>query len=291
MLTHKDITLGTVQFGLDYGISNQKGRPSQEKVNDILSYAKSVGITSLDTASSYGDSEQVLGLSNLLNDFKIITKTPHFTEPIISSESLEKLETYFKKSINFLMTDIHGLLVHNGDDLLKKGAEKIFDKLQSFKKEGHLKKIGVSVYNPDQCQKIINNYEVDIVQLPLNIFDQRFLNTGMLDNLKSKAIEIHVRSIFLQGVSLMSELPAKLQELRSKHELFASRCQESKVSQLVASLGFVASLDQVDSMVLGVNAVEELKEIISAFEHIKKFSGMNFEEFSHNGRVINPTNW
>ena len=199
------LVLGTAQFGMDYGINSIHGKVKPKEVQNILHYAKSVDINFLDTAPAYGDSEKVLGTMNT-KDFKVVTKTRHFNSTDITDDEILLLNQDFNNSLKDLKLDsVHALLVHNTDDLLKAGAFRIIDHLKNLKKAGKIKKIGVSVYDNQQLTFVINNFDVDMVQLPFNIFDRRLINSGMLELLNSKGIEVHARSIFLQGLTLMSD--------------------------------------------------------------------------------------
>ena len=199
------IALGTVQFGIDYGINSTEGQVQPNQVERILRYARSKGINLLDTAPAYGSSEKVLGQIGTEN-FKVVTKTRHFDSLEINDSDVNLLNNDFYNSLKNLRQDsVYGVLVHNADDLLKSGSEKIFKQLQKLKHAKKIVKIGVSVYDHSQLQTILDNFDVDLVQLPFNILDRRMVDSGMLAKLQEKDIEVHARSIFLQGLLLMSE--------------------------------------------------------------------------------------
>ena len=135
-----------------------------------------------------------------MKNFNVITKKRQFEGAEIKDEHLSNLKFDFKKSLEHLNTDnVYALLIHNADDLLKRGSDKLINSLHSIKKQHTVKKIGVSVYDLDQLNFVLENFEIDIIQLPFNIFDRRFFNNGMLRRLDKKGIEVHGRSIFLQG--------------------------------------------------------------------------------------------
>ena len=199
------ISLGTVQFGIDYGINSIEGQVLSSEVESILSFAYSKGIDLLDTAPAYGNSEKILGRMNISN-FKVVTKTRHFDSFEISNNDVELLNNDFYHSLEGLKQDgVYGLMIHNAEDLLKPGAEKLFDQLQEFKQEGKIIKIGVSVYDHSQLKSILNIFDIDLVQLPFNILDRRMIDSGMFAKLREMNIEVHARSVFLQGLLLMSE--------------------------------------------------------------------------------------
>ena len=199
------IALGTVQFGIDYGINSENGQVQPEEVRSILNYAHSQNIDLLDTAPAYGNSEKVLGVANVQN-FKVVTKTRHFNNAKISNSDIGLLKKDFSCSLTDLRQEsFYGELVHNASDLLKSGAEKLYDHLQELKQAEKIEKIGVSVYDYSQLQSILDNFDIDLVQLPFNILDRRMIDSGMLSTLRSSNTEVHARSVFLQGLLLMSE--------------------------------------------------------------------------------------
>ena len=195
--------LGTVQFGCNYGISNQKGQVSPLEVEKILNFAYEQGIDTMDTANMYGNSEEVLGRFNLDN-FKVVTKTTKVNLALDENENLNRFKDAFyasQKKLGYIK--LHGLMFHESMDLLGKCGSKLWDLLCDFKEKEYVEKIGVSVYYPETLMEIIDKFNIDIVQLPLNMLDQRFIY--LLKELKQKGIEIHTRSTFLQGLLLMKD--------------------------------------------------------------------------------------
>lgn len=284
------LALGTVQFGLDYGISNQLGKTERIEVKKILQLALDSGIDLLDTASLYGNSEEVIGSSGRADKFFIVTKTPHFSGDKITNTDIQQLEESFFYSIDNLKTKPYGLLVHNADDLLKPKGFMLYEKLKDLKNKGHVIKIGVSVYDPEQCNKILDVYDIDLVQLPMNIYDQRFLKCGSLDLLKKKGIEIHVRSVFLQGILLLKKLPRGFEEVQDTHDKFLILCNKMGQSQLSVALSFIAAFSQVDKLIIGVNNAKQLKQILR-----NDCCGIDLSKFEElcidQGHIINPSKW
>ena len=156
------LALGTAQFGLDYGITNSGGQVQIDEVRKILNLAKNNNINTLDTAPEYGNSEQVLGDVNTC-DFKIVTKTRNFNQAVIGNKEINLLTSDFKKSLKLLkQKSVYSVLVHNANDLLKPGADKIIKQLQILKQKGLLTKIGVSIYSDNQVQQIIDGFDIDL---------------------------------------------------------------------------------------------------------------------------------
>ena len=188
------IALGTVQFGLDYGQFNKNGVVNPDEVEKIINFARIKGIKFLDTAHSYGTSEQVLG-KNGVSDFKIVTK---FSKVNKNGSSLFKS---IKNAHNLLnVRRNYGYLAHNAKVLLSSDGQIIFNRLKNLKDQNLIEKIGVSVYEPTEARSSINKYNIDLIQIPFNIFDNRW--DSILNEMKDQDIEIHARSIFLQGLAL-----------------------------------------------------------------------------------------
>jgi aryl-alcohol dehydrogenase-like predicted oxidoreductase len=260
--------LGTVQFGTDYGISNQSGQTSPVEVAKILEFAAASGITYLDTAPAYGNSETVLGkILDVDHQFRIVTKTNKIDKSQITDEDVQSVLEIFGQSLDRLQQkSVYGLLVHHPDDLLSDGGDQLMAGLESLKKRGLVQKIGVSVYNRSEIDRLLEKYVIDLIQIPLNVFDQRLLKDGYLSSLKSKGIEIHVRSVFLQGILLMSEteLPSYVAGLVPNLQRYRHQNQVLGISPLQAAIGFVDQLPAVDAVLVGVNNLPQLIEIVNA---------------------------
>lgn len=277
------IALGTVQFGTDYGISNLNGQVSLEQVGEILDYAKSESVYTLDTASLYGASEEVLGKFDL-EDFDVVTKTVKIDNSLDRHENFERFKDAFyvsQKKLGYIQ--LHGLMFHESNDLLSTQGPALWDLLKDFKQKEYVRKIGVSVYTPQQLEEIINIFDIDIVQLPLNILDQRFLS--ILPELKKKNIEVHTRSTFLQGLLLMPTC-----QLNPYFEPIKSILQKLPENKLETALGFVKAINEVDKIVIGVTSKKELQEICSQYN--KSVEKIDFSQFSiQDERFILPQNW
>lgn len=277
------LALGTVQYGLDYGISNLNGKVLLETVAEILDYAKENGITTLDTASLYGCSEEVLGKFNL-EDFDIITKTIKIDKTLDKYQNFERFkEAFFASQKKLGYVQLHGLMFHEADDLLSSQGLALWDLVDDFKQKDYVRKIGVSVYSPAQLKEILKLVDIDIVQLPLNILDQRFL--PMLPELKKKNIEIHTRSTFLQGLLLM-----EICQLNPYFEPIKYILQKLPQNRIEAVLGFVKNIKEIDKIVIGVTSKKELQEICSQYN--KTIEQIDFSQFAlQDEKFINPAKW
>lgn len=284
------LAIGSVQFGLDYGISNSAGKTSCDEVVRILEYAKNNNISFIDTAFLYGDSEKVLGQTNALNNFTIVTKTPKFSDV---GSKFELLESSFLSSIKKLKKVPDYLLFHDQRDLLSDYSPSLFEVANSFKSKYGLKKIGVSVYDPLSASLIIERFNVDVIQLPYNLYDQRFMRSGLVNTFKSKGIEVHTRSSFLQGVLLMETLPKQLSYFEKEHEKFISFCRNNSLTQLQVALKFVLENPFIDKVVLGFNDVSQIRESINVLaepfdsDFLVELLSLNVDdEF-----LIDPSKW
>jgi aryl-alcohol dehydrogenase-like predicted oxidoreductase len=265
----KDTTLiiGSAQFGMHYGVSNTCGTTKEESVSSILNIANYNGISLVDTAPSYGNSEIVLGRGEIDEQWNFITKTPSFSVDKISRNETKKLKSIFAESCKRVnKKKLYGLLVHSCDDLFKPGGSDIFREMESIKEKGLVEKIGVSVYSSYQIEKVLKNFPIDLIQLPINILDQRLLRNDYLKKLKEAGIEIHARSAFLQGLLLMDskDISPYFDPILSALYRFHNSARQDNLSKLELALGFVNSIDEIDNTIIGVNNLEQLNECISA---------------------------
>lgn len=281
--TKNKLALGTVQFGVDYGISNKNGKVSFDKIEEILDFARSIGLYTLDTAHLYGYSEETLGKFNL-EDFDVITKTTKIDYSLDKNENFENFkETFYLSQKRLGYIQLHGLMFHESNDLLSDWGHTLWNLLEDFKQKEYVRKIGVSVYNPKQLEEILDIVDIDIVQLPLNIFDQRFI--PMLPELKKRNIEVHTRSTFLQGLLFMDT-----HSLNPFFEPIKPIIEKLPDNRLEIALNFVNQIKEVDKIVVGVTKKEELQQIIDAIE--TKIEPINFDGFIiKDERFILPQNW
>ncbi len=285
------IALGTVQFGIDYGINSENGQIRPEEVRGILNYAYSQNIDLLDTAPAYGSSEKVLGEANVQN-FKVVTKTRHFDNAEISNDDIDLLKKDFSCSlVDLRQESFYGVLVHDASDLLKPGSKKLFDQLESLKQAEKIKKIGVSVYDNKQLQSILENFDIDIVQLPFNILDKRLIDSGMLVKLQNRGIEVHARSVFLQGLLLMSnqDRPRKFHRWNALWKTWHEWLNDNQITALEAAIRHAVSMPEISKVLVGVDTKDQLKEIIIASDGI--LPNIPAELYTNDVNLLNPSNW
>lgn len=274
-----------------YGITNQCGKTPASEVAEILEYAQSVGISLLDTASLYGEAEIVLG-ANSLHSFRVVTKTPRFNSGTIDDAQVEELLITFSRSLrNLGLSQVEGLLAHHAQDLLVSGGDRLIESMQSLKEEGTVNRIGVSIYDGTQIDELLKKFTPDIIQLPLNILDQRLIQSGQLQRLKEHGIEIHARSVFLQGLLLMplEQLPAYFEPVRPLLARCHSMAQEQGMTITQAALSFVRDILEVDIVLVGVESKAQLCDCIENFTVAEKFYASGLA--CNDPRFVNPSLW
>ena len=275
------IILGTVQFGLDYGVSNKKGIPSNNELNEIFSIAKVSGISVLDTAPSYGNAEKRIGDFSHEN-FKIITK-------INNIDSAETLQNSINNSLNNLKSNfLYGCLFHNVNELFQNLY--LWEELNNFKKLGLIKKIGVSLYHPKNLENLLSLKIIpDIVQIPFNIIDRRF--ESYFERLKNLNIEIHVRSIFLQGLLINFDLMSnsKFSKWDSHWNKYKNWLKSQQISPLEAAISHVNAFKEISYCVIGVEDSLQLKQIILASKNKALKAPKSLISFDD--KLINPYLW
>jgi len=289
-MTHK-IALGSAQWGMNYGISNTEGKPRTGEVKKILELAKKNGVDLIDTAYLYGDAESMLGKFNI-NSYRVVTKIPRLSKNKITTKVKKELLKTFKNSLQRMKLDrVYGLLIHNSDEIFLNGSEYLIEALNELKQEKLVKKIGVSLYDNDRIEAIISSLSPDIVQLPLNVFDQRFLKDGTLKYLKQEGIEIHSRSVFLQGLLLMDyqKIPTYFEKWSGRIKLWRQACEMQGFSHLEAALNFVQNIKQVDNIIIGFENSYQFKQCLDFSMSKRKFDSTDLA--SNDLEFINPTYW
>jgi aryl-alcohol dehydrogenase-like predicted oxidoreductase len=290
------LALGTVQFGTAYGITNSSGKVPEHEVRTILSAAAANGVEILDTAAAYGDAERVLGRCMPQNAyFRIITKTVPLRTAQIDEEALQKVSAGIANSLNLLSrSPLDGVMVHHAQDLLVPGGDQLFALLKAEQSEGRIGKVGVSVYDAEQLAALIPRYPIELVQIPLNVLDQRLLKSGWIRRLHDAGIEIHVRSAFLQGTLLVDAdtLPDGLGVIKAGVSNFQNFCNDSRHGYAQVCLGFLRSMPEVSQVVCGVASFEQFAEISSAWEQAPALNSIDYSLFSlPNHPLLSPSNW
>ena len=286
----KKIVLGTANIANNYGIdnSNISKISSLKKIFFLLNKKK---IYFIDTAYSYKNSEKTLAQFDL-KKFNIISKLPIIGEERDKNKIQTRIVNYAYSTLKQLkIRRFYALLIHNTSELRGKKGERIFNTLKLLKQKQIVKKIGYSFYSPKELDKYFVTFKPDLIQGPLNLFDQRILNSGWIDILYKKGVEFHARSIFLQGLLLKErkKIPQKFQKYNDVFKKYHSWLNENNIGPFDACLLFVNSIKLVDKIVVGVDNLQQLNQIIN-FKFIKKklnFKKMNCLKI----KLINPSTW
>ena len=263
------IVLGGAQLGLPYGILNGGETLSREEVARILDTAVSHGIDSIDTAIAYGQSESIIGETSQ-NRFKIISKLPPL--PLDVSNVFEWVLAQVEASLSRLKcTSLDALLLHRPQDLTEAHGVELFAAISSLKIEKTIQRFGVSIYTPDELNGIIGTFDIDLVQAPLNVFDRRIL--GVIDQLSALNIEVHVRSVFLQGVLIAkpADRPQRFSQWSEHFAVFDEWVNSSGMSAMACCLGFALQQPGIAKLVIGTTSATSLAEIMTSIpnSHLK----------------------
>lgn len=270
------IGLGSVQFGLNYGISNKQGKTNADEVRSILNYAKSVGIDLIDTASDYGKSEEVLGGIGV-NDYKIVTK---FLPASPNSSIKDQVINSFKKlGISYL----YGLLAHRPQDIIQN--PNIWDYLFKLKQDKLVQKIGFSFNTPEEVDLLISKgFIPELIQVPFNYLDNRF--QPYMVELKKNGCEIHTRSPFLQGLFFVEseQLDGFFAEI--KPVIKQLQTNASKLPGLL--LKYCLQKPFIDKVIFGVNNKSQL---VSNIESCSNSGNLIQENLQIKHELLTPSKW
>ncbi|AWI24463.1 aldo/keto reductase [Flavobacterium pallidum] len=277
MRLNNKIGLGTVQFGIPYGVTNSNGQTPADEVSRILRYASANGIDTLDTASAYGNAEETLG-QNDLNRFKIVSK-------FLSAENYMPISAQFTKSLqNLKMNSLYGYLAHRPLALLDN--EKEWETLLGLKQQGKVQKIGFSLNSVNELERLLDKgCFPDLIQVPFNYFDNRF--APLMQELKSKGCEIHTRSAFLQGLFFAdtTKLPAFFDGVKEQINALQN---DFGTNLSGALLKYTLSLPYIDKVIMGVENLEQLQNNITGID-----SALLMPENKNiiSDTLLMPSNW
>lgn len=283
-----NIILGTVQFGLPYGINNRHGKPDAERVFDLLDYAHAQGVRTLDSADAYGDAPALIGSyhQSRSNRFKISTKFksgPHFNAEDWLNGQLEK----------FMVKELYACMFHDFQDY--RDNRTVISAFRRLKDKGLIQQIGVSVYTNQQLAEAIEDEDVSLIQLPFNLLDNHLQRGTLLAKAKNSGKEIHIRSVFLQGLFFMDlqNLPDKLIPLKPALEKLNQLSNQYKIPLAGMALAYAASNRTIDKILVGVDTLEQLQDNITKLDRtlpadlIEAIDALAVERVD----LLNPTNW
>jgi aryl-alcohol dehydrogenase-like predicted oxidoreductase len=257
------LALGTAQFGMHYGVANRAGQVGLQDGRDILRRAHSAGMDTLDTAAAYGTSEAALGDIGVAT-WTVISKVPPV--PAGCSDPRGHVRTAAARSLERLrVARLGGLLLHAPMQLLEGHGAAIHASLCELRAEGLTERIGISVYGPEELEALVPRFQLDLVQAPFNILDRRLLSSGWLRRLRSAGVQIHVRSLFLQGLLLMraTERPPEFSRWQRLWDGWHAWLEHSGLTAIEACVGFVDAHAEIARAVVGVDSVRQLEEILA----------------------------
>jgi hypothetical protein len=284
------LALGTVQFGLNYGIANQHGQVSLKEAQAILKQAELAGLDTLDTAIDYGNSEQRLGEIGV-TQWKVVSKLPPIPDGCFDVASwVDATVTAALQRLGVLR--LRGLLLHRPAQLCGAQGDVLYRSLIRFKAAGVVQKIGISIYHPDELNELTKNFSFDMVQVPFNIIDHRLIDSGWLNLLYQQGTEVHVRSVFLQGLLLMqpAERLKKFPRWQPLWNRWEQWLTDVGLTPLQACLRFVLAQPQIERVIVGIDSLSQFKEILQAAQG--DFPGVPQGLLEcDDPQLLNPANW
>jgi uncharacterized protein len=286
-VVNQKIILGTVQFGLNYGINNTVGKPSENEAFEVLDVANENGICFLDTADAYGDSISLIGRYHRTrnNQFKILSKFKNVKQGEliqIVNDSLSKL--------NILQFEVYSY--HSFDDY--SNNKSVINDLIELKSSGLIKKIGISVYTNVEFETVIEDSSIDVIQLPYNILDNNNLRGLLIERAKQNGKEIHIRSVFLQGLFFMGfqRFPEKLLPLKKYLQTINDFCNKESITMQSLALSYAILNKNIDYVLIGVDNGSQLKKNMESIQYSPEILDfINNSVFVKETELLNPVNW
>lgn len=277
------LALGTVQFGLAYGVVGSGHQVSDLDAKLVLERAAALGIRVLDTAAAYGDIEQRLARLAGVNTFNVVSKIPPLPKDVDALAAVTFVRESLARSQARLKMHLQSVLFHSADDLLGPLGEALWKEAATFTGRAGLR-LGVSCYGPDQLKTLRERFPVAVAQLPGNVLDQR------LHGHDFSGIELHLRSAFLQGLLLAPTQGGQRVPAAAAHlTRWQQRCEEQGLSPLTAALGAVKALPGVRYCVVGVESVAQLEEIAAAWAEAQPLAWSDLA--TDDADVIDPRVW
>lgn len=289
MAATNKIVLGTAQFGLPYGIANKSGVMSESQVGETIGIARTYGIRVLDTAVGYGSSESLLGKLGI-GDFKILTKLPPI--PADCKNVGGWVEHQVAGSLERLQVgSLHGLSLHRPGQILEEWGDELYQSMHALKQQGLVERIGISIYHPDELEPLLERRAFDMVQAPFSVLDRRLIGSGWLRELEGRGCELHARSIFLQGLLLMSyaERPMYFHRWDSLLTEWDDWLRESGLSPVQACLRYALRQTGVTRVLVGVDGPRQLEQILDAAAGELPHLPDRLSSFDPD--LLNPSRW
>lgn len=282
--TSQQWILGTASFGSHYGVTNETSLDGNQ-IDEVLNIAKSNGWAGLDTAPSYPNVENILGMAGT-SPLQVFTKVSKGTTP-------QSLGAAVAKSMSRLdVSCLHGLTLHSTKDFLQNPL-RYLSVLDSLKNMGLIKSWGISVYSPQEVQEVMDFGLPDYIQAPVNILDRRFLSEPVVDLVRNQGIRLQARSVFLQGVLTGSSelLPKYFNKWKSNLMCAELKYLEAGFTIKDVALSFVRNQSAVASLVIGVNSAAQIDEL----SRMKASPPLDVPDHLlieiDDNRLIDPRNW
>lgn len=274
----KKIILGTANFSGNYGIFNKQLKKNIN-IKKILKFFNKNKFSKIDISPHYFNLKKN---EKIFKDFKIIYKIL-----LKKNLTIPELNNEIKFSKNFMKrNEIYCLMFHNTEII--KDKKKITHVINYVKEKLKIKKIGISVYSPNEVRRVMKFFKPDLIQFPINVFDQTFLKKNFLFRLRKKGIELHARSIFLQGLLLQREYPSFLHKDLKKHwQIWNNWLNENNISPLGACISFINKIKHLDGVIIGIETLKQLNLILNL-----KVKKLNFDKLAiKKKKIIYPQNW
>ena len=286
-LSKKNIIIGTAQFGARYSISSINA-VNYIEADKILKKAYKNNINHLDTAINYFKAYNVLKKINVSN-WNIITKFPELK---LIKNSQNQYRDYADNVLkDFKIKKIKCVHFHNINQLFSSNGDQLFRMLKDLKDKKVISQIGASVYFPEEVDKLLKNYDFDVIQCPVNIFDRDFIIKKTLKKIKKRNIKVHVRSIFLQGLLLMEKekLPKYFEKWYNIFDIWYQYLAENKISAIDACISFIKNQKDIDKIIIGMDSVNHLNQILKAFKSKRVINNFNLRV--NNKYLLKPSLW
>lgn len=283
------LAIGAAQFGMFYGINNTIGQPNILEIKKVLDYAKSIKINTIDTAASYGNSEEILGIIGV-GDWNVMTKIP----PLNSTRC--DCGVWVKEQVRFSMSKLKTgalstIILHHPQDLIADKTGDYVRSLKSLRDDGIVGQIGYSIYSPEILPDLVKILMPDLVQAPFNVFDQRIRSSGWLSRLLDGGVKVHARSVFLQGLLLMqpNSRPSYFKKWAALFSKWDELLKQASCTPVEAALNFVLQEKSFEKIVVGVNSLAELMELADVCKCPLDLQFNNL--ISHDSLLIDPFRW
>jgi aryl-alcohol dehydrogenase-like predicted oxidoreductase len=286
------LSLGTVQFGLAYGIKNSHGQPSFTQSAKIINYLYGKGVNCFDTAIDYGESQSILGkVLQHKKDLFFVSKLNSIEFKINFTKSLEKIRHELKKSV------IDAVLLHDAE-LLHDWTNNNSTIVRKAKNNNLIKYFGVSIYTDNEFELALKNQDIDIIQVPFNIFDQRALTRQWILKAKENNKFLFIRSIYLQGLIFMDSdrLPSSLYHANKYISMLDEYAKDVNLSKSELALNFVDTIAGEYPILFGCNSLETAQSTLHTYNKLESMDGNLIEELrlkfnNIDETIYNPKKW